>query len=169
MKPLIGLPEWRPERFCCRQSGVQELFQACQFRRTPLFSSIRTIEEVIACSRSYKRSPAASSGGYPSSVRALRTARQYPRATFGLFIGARLQCSFDGTNPTHLFFEFFLGMSISFSHGLRCFAEVMEVAQLMRNARQGAGNSFANGVLPIGSDSVQASARRKPRHLNGSG
>ena len=54
---------------------------------------------------------------------------------FSLFIAAPLQCSFDGTNPTHLFFEFFLGMPIGLSHRFRRFAEVMEVAQLMWNAR----------------------------------
>ena len=71
---------------------------------------------------------------------------------FGLVISAHLQCSFDRTNPTHLFFEFFLGMPISFSHRLRRFAEVMEVTQLMRNIGQGMGNRFANGVLSIGND-----------------
>src|SRR5215469_7317834 len=72
---------------------------------------------------------------------------------FGLFIVALLQCSFDGTNPTHLFFEFFLGMPISFSHRFRRLAEVMEVTQLMWDVRQSMSNGLTNGVLPIGDDS----------------
>lgn len=76
VKPLVGLLQRRPERFRGRQSGLQELSQANQFRRKPLFSSIRAIEEVMAFSRSCRRSPAASKGGCPSSVRALRTAKQ---------------------------------------------------------------------------------------------
>ena len=47
-----------------------------EFRWQRPFSATRAMEARIAPSRSCKRSPAAASGGRPSSVSALRTARQ---------------------------------------------------------------------------------------------
>ena len=51
-----------------------------------------------------------------------------------------------------MLFQFFFGMPIRFIHRLRCFAQVMEVAQLVRDVRQRRLYCLADGVLPIRDD-----------------
>src|SRR5687767_3486758 len=74
-------PEAPPDIWPQRPGPVQTLFeqgpQLLQLRwQMPPLCSIRPRLASIASSRSCSRSPAASSGGRPSSVRALRTAAQ---------------------------------------------------------------------------------------------
>src|SRR5262249_11614776 len=52
-----------------------------QLGREPPFASARARLPLIALSRSWSFSPEAANGGRPSSVRAPRTAEQYPRST----------------------------------------------------------------------------------------
>jgi len=75
--PAEAAPDVGPQRAAAVQTFDEQGAQALQLRsRTPPFSSIRPRLASIASSRSCSRSPAASSGARPSSVRALRTAAQ---------------------------------------------------------------------------------------------
>ena len=69
------LQAW-PQLSCRVQASREELMQLVQGRREPLFSSTRLIESLIWWSRVWSVIPAASIGARPSSVRALRTAKQ---------------------------------------------------------------------------------------------
>ena len=76
VQPDVRLSDRCPELLCCPQSGVHELLQLAQFVGKPLFSATRLIEWSMASSRPSTWSPSASSGGFPSSVSALLTAKQ---------------------------------------------------------------------------------------------
>src|SRR5688500_14588187 len=79
MDPPEGPPNVRPRRPGPVQTLGEQGAQLLQLRwRAPPFCSIRPRLASIASSRSCRRSPAASSGGRPSSLRALRTAAQSP-------------------------------------------------------------------------------------------
>jgi len=77
MDPAEAPPDVRPQRPGSLQTLGEQGPQLAQLRwRTPPFSSIRPRLASIASKRSCSRSPAAFSGGRPSSVSALRTAAQ---------------------------------------------------------------------------------------------
>ena len=50
---------------------------------------------------------------------------------FGFRVAPSFKAPFDGTYPTDTLFQFFLGMAVGFIDGLRRFAEIMEVTQLV--------------------------------------
>jgi hypothetical protein len=97
-------------------------------RGKPLNHATRVSEATIADMRSWSLRPGASHGGLPSSVKALRTARQYPRIA-----SASMSLRFStarsiGRTPRRCFFSSKLRMPISFIHRLRCFTHIVEVA-----------------------------------------
>jgi hypothetical protein len=78
-------PSIRPfEHFPSGSRGLEPLFQealqAFKLDGQPLFSATRSIEALICLRRSDKVSPEADNGRCPSSVKELRTAKQYSRA-----------------------------------------------------------------------------------------
>lgn len=76
LDPLIGGPDGRPERGRRREPLSDQRLESPQFGRQPPFSVSRLREASIAVSRSWSWSPDAHRGGRPSSVSALRTAKQ---------------------------------------------------------------------------------------------
>ena len=77
LEPTGGRPDVGPQRLGRPQPALEQPLELGELTREPPFSrSTRSSEEAIACNRSCKRSPAASKGGCPSSVSALRTAKQ---------------------------------------------------------------------------------------------
>ena len=75
--PAVGRANVRPQRAGLPQGLGEQGAQLPQLgRQAPPFSSIRPRLASILSRRSCSRSPAASSGGLPSSVSALRTAAQ---------------------------------------------------------------------------------------------
>lgn len=77
MHPGIGPRERGPERRSRLERLQQELLQLLESGwQAPFFSATRSMEAVLSLRRVCRVSPAASSGARPSSVRALRTARQ---------------------------------------------------------------------------------------------
>ena len=74
--PGVRLSDRRPELLGRRQSGSHKPLQLAQFKGSPFFSATRLIESSMLWSRSSNWSPSASSGGFPSSVSALLTAKQ---------------------------------------------------------------------------------------------
>src|SRR5215469_2879608 len=59
------------------QSFCQQMMQALKLGREAPFCATRSREAAMRVSRSWSLSPEAVSGGCPSSVRVLRTAKQY--------------------------------------------------------------------------------------------
>jgi hypothetical protein len=81
MDPAIGSTPLRPQRRRRVPPTPQDRPQAPSgLGHGPLFST-RSRLSVMALRRAWSCRPAAAKGGRPSSVRALRTARQYPRMT----------------------------------------------------------------------------------------
>ncbi len=75
--PGIGLPQIRPEGGGRLQALPEERIEALQRPwQAPLFSATRPIDVWMASTRSRNATPGASNGGWPSSLRAPRTARQ---------------------------------------------------------------------------------------------
>ena len=68
---------------------------------------------------------------------------------FGFRITPSFEAPFDGADPTHTLFEFFLGMTVGIVDGLGCLAEVMEVTQLVGHMREHFCNGTADGQLAI--------------------
>src|SRR5450432_2271627 len=79
VNPGVHTCEGFPIRFPSLESFFQESLQALKWNGKPLFSATRSIEALIWVRRSCNLSPGAASGGCPSSVSALRTAKQYSR------------------------------------------------------------------------------------------
>ncbi len=77
MYPRIPCLDIGPQIGGCGQSFCQQTVQALKFRWQAPFCATRSREEAMRVSRSWSLSPEAVSGGCPSSVRALRTAKQY--------------------------------------------------------------------------------------------
>src|SRR2546421_1578434 len=50
---------------------------------------------------------------------------------FGILIGSSFQASFNGTHPTDLFLEFFLGMPISFRDRFGSFSQIVKMTELV--------------------------------------
>jgi hypothetical protein len=78
----------------------------------------------------------------------------------GRGIRARVELPFERAHAPHLFLELLLGMAIGFVDGLGRFAEVVELAPLMGNPRQGRTNGAANGVLAIGEHRLDGDRQR---------
>ena len=70
-----------------------------------------------------------------------------------LLILLLFQPPLDGADPTHLLLELGLGMPVRLKDRLRSFAQIMELTELMRHARQTPGDRLANGLLAIGDHS----------------
>src|SRR5688500_6073052 len=109
MDPPEGPPDVRPQRPGPVQTFGEQRPQFLQlFWRAPPFCSIRPRLASIASSRSCSRSPAASSGGRPSSVRAPRTAAQYPCTTRASSSVRSSTSRSIGRTPRTVFFNSFL-------------------------------------------------------------
>jgi hypothetical protein len=81
LHPVIGRPHSGPQQRGRVQPTLQDGLQApSRLGEGPLCST-RSRLWVMVLSRSWRGSPAATRGGWPASVRALRTARQEPRMT----------------------------------------------------------------------------------------
>ena len=65
-------------------------------------------------------------------------------------IGSCFPLPLQRTHPAHVLLEFFLGMQVSCGDRFGRFTEVVEMTQLVRNARQGVRDGVADGMLPIG-------------------
>ena len=76
MCPAEGPADRPPQLPGRRQAPVDQALEPTQLGRRPLFSPTRFRLSEMAASRSCSRRPDASSGGRPSSVKALRTAPQ---------------------------------------------------------------------------------------------
>lgn len=75
--PGIGPSARGPERRSRLERLQQEVLQLLESGwQAPFFAATRSMEAVMSLRRVCKVSPAASSGARPSSVKALRTARQ---------------------------------------------------------------------------------------------
>jgi len=75
--PGISLPQIRPESGGRLQALPEERIQALHRpRQAPLFAATRSIDAWMAAIRSCNANPGASKGGWPSSLRAPRTAKQ---------------------------------------------------------------------------------------------
>src|SRR5688500_11876635 len=109
MDPAEASPDVRPQRPGPPQTLGEQGAQLLQLRwRAPPFCSIRPRLASIASSRSCSRSPAASSGGRPSSVRAPRTAAQYPCTTRASSSVRSSTSRSIGRTPRTVFFNSFL-------------------------------------------------------------
>jgi hypothetical protein len=75
-------------------------------------------------------------------------------------IRAGFQLPFERTDFSDLLLEFLLGMAIGFVNRLRRFAEVVELAQLVRHARQRGLDRPTNRVLPVGDDAPDRYGQR---------
>ena len=75
-------------------------------------------------------------------------------------IGARFELPFERPDFPDVLLEFLLGMAIGFVNWLRRFAEVVEVAQLVRHAWQRGLDCPANRVLPVGNDAPDRHGQR---------
>ena len=102
----------------------------------------------MAVRRACNFSPEAHKGGRPSSVRALRTAKQYPR-TASPSASSRSSSARDRPHATYRLLEFLLGMPVRFIDRLGGLAQIVELAQLVRNTGQRARDSLANRLLTI--------------------
>src|SRR5262249_39294065 len=79
--PAVGPADQPPQPGRRGQRPVDEPLEPAQLGPEPPCAPARPMLPLIALSRSWSLSPEAASGGRPSSVRALRTAEQYPRTT----------------------------------------------------------------------------------------
>src|SRR4029434_3868674 len=81
MDPARGTAYVRPQGGGCSQAPLEDGLQPREgLGQGPLFSP-RSRLSAMAARRSWSLRPEATKGGRPSSVRALRTAPQYPRMT----------------------------------------------------------------------------------------
>src|SRR3954454_17370034 len=109
MDPAEAPPDVRPQRPGPLQTLGEQGPQLLQLRwQISPFSSIRPRLASIASKRSCSRSPAASSGGRPSSVRVLRTAAQYPCTTRAASSIRPSTVRSIGRTPRTIFFNSFL-------------------------------------------------------------
>lgn len=76
MDPFVGPFDVRPERGGLLQAMFDQPLQRGKLRRGPPFSATRATLSATASNRPLSFSPEAASGGWPSSVMALRTAAQ---------------------------------------------------------------------------------------------
>jgi hypothetical protein len=67
----------------------------------------------------------------------------------GFIVVALLDHALNRAHPTHLLFQFLLGMAIRLIDRLGCLSQVVKVAKLMRYPWQSRGYSLPNGMLPI--------------------
>src|SRR5215218_1646340 len=67
----------------------------------------------------------------------------------GLGIIPLLHTTFDPADAAHLLLELLLGMPVRLEDGMSRLAQEMELAQLVRYARQHLGDRLANGGLAI--------------------
>ncbi len=77
--PASRLANRLPVCGCRAEALIEKPLEALERLGEPPFSATRASEAWMAVTRSCKRRPAAANGGCPSSVKALRTARLYPR------------------------------------------------------------------------------------------
>ena len=76
MDPLVNPFDVRPQRGGLLQAMFDQSLQRCKLRQDPPFCGSLATLSVTAFSRALSFSPEAASGGWPSSVMALRTAPQ---------------------------------------------------------------------------------------------
>ena len=67
-----------------------------------------------------------------------------------LFIFPPFQCPLDGTDPTHLLFQYRFGMAVRLKDRLGRFAQLMELAELVWHPWQQLGDCLTNRLLAIG-------------------
>jgi hypothetical protein len=130
MDPAIGSTPLRPQRRRRVPPTPQDRPQAPSgLGHGPLFST-RSRLSVMALRRAWSCRPAAAKGGRPSSVRALRTARQYPRMTSASG-SVSLHSPCQGAHATDVFFEDLLGMAVRLIDRLGGFVQGVKVPQVM--------------------------------------
>ena len=69
-----------------------------------------------------------------------------------LRVRAFFEFAFDGPDATHPLFQGFLGMAVGFIDRLGGFTQIMEMAQLVRHARQSLGHGGTDGGLTVRDD-----------------
>jgi hypothetical protein len=132
---------------------VLSLYRSRKDCHSALFSATRLIESLMARSRFSNWSPSASSGGRPSSVSALLTARQYPRIASASSSVRPSSARSSGRTPRTCFFNSFLACRSASAIGLAASRQSMEMTELMRNPWQGTRDGVADRALPIGNGS----------------
>jgi hypothetical protein len=78
----------------------------------------------------------------------------------GFRVAPSCEAPFDGAYPADPFFQFFLGMMVSFIYGLCGLTEIMEVTELVGHLGEHLCDGTADGELAIRNDSDN-------RHLHG--
>ena len=113
----------------------------------PFAPTTRSMEVWMAPSRSWSFMPEAASGGRPSSVMALLTARQYPRracasGSSGLLVLALW------ASPTHPLLQLLLGVAVGFIDFLGRLTQIVELAQLVRHPTSTRATARRMGCWP---------------------
>src|SRR5207247_7166949 len=114
-----------PDRGRSAKPSLKERPEARKLGGQPPFSATEAIEAWIAVSRSCSFSPAAPRGGRPSSVRALRTARQYARVAC-LRVVPAFERALDRAHPAHLLLQLLLGVPVRLVDRLGRFPQVVK-------------------------------------------
>jgi hypothetical protein len=81
-----------------------------------------------------------------------------------LGISPAFQAALDRADTAHPFLEFRLGVPVGLRERARGFAQVMELAELMRDAGQRVRHGLTDLLLPIGDDADNGHGQRR-RHL----
>ena len=99
--------------------------------------------------------------GWPSIIRQ-RTAhgRTVAPDDFGFRAMPSFEAPFDGTDPTDMFFQFFLGMAVGFINRLSGLTEIMKVTELVGHLGEHRRDGTADGQLAVRNDADN-------RHLHG--
>src|SRR5205085_8361768 len=82
MQPSIHTGKHFPIGSRCLEPPFQQPLHSFKLDGKPLFSATRSMEALICVRRECNLRPEDSSGGRPSSVRELRTAKQYSRTVW---------------------------------------------------------------------------------------
>ena len=148
MDPAIGPLRWPASRGGLGQAAARRRCRRASSGGSPFLRRTRAREAAIAASRSCSTSPEAHSGGRPSSVSALRTARAIAAHRLGLRIVAPLQRPLDGAHPAHLLLQLRLGVAVGLEDRLGRLPQIVELAELVGHLGQHPGHGLRIGCWP---------------------
>ncbi len=148
MNKSIAFLDIKPQLFCRCYSFCHQLIQFVKRREKPLFLGDplqRGCDEREPLVQFEARSR---KGGFPSSVQALRTARQYLR----IIVASSSCCSASrsiGRMPRTSFFSSFGVLAIRLVNWFCCFAQIVKLTQLMGSRWKRCGYSITDRMLTV--------------------